>query len=183
MNDTINSILERRSIRNYLPEQIKKEELDVILKCGIYAPSSNDEQDWHFTVIQDKTILDRISSKTKALMAESDSDWASSMGKDEKFHVFYNAPTVILVSGAGNSSSSIINCSAATENMMIAAQSLGIGSCWIGIVGLLFDCEEEMSILQIPEGYKPLYMVTLGYPDLEVKVTVPGKNMNVVSYL
>lgn len=182
MNLVIENIKKRRSIRKYLPEQIKETELNEIIEAGVYAPSAHNDQSWHFTVIQNKELIDFISAKTKELMANSEVEWISKMGKNEKLHVFYNAPTVIVVSGRDDAYSPIIDCSAATENMILAAESLNIGSCWNGLIDFFFKCKDEVSKLNIPEGYTPFYAVTFGYKQVVPSRALERKE-NVVSYI
>lgn len=182
MNAVIETIKNRRSIRRYLPEQIKDEELDAILEAAVYAPTAHNEQPWHFTVIQNKELLDHISVTAKELMSNSGVEWIEKMGKNEKLHLFYNAPTAIVVSGKKESYSSLTDCSAAIENMMLAAESLNIGSCWIGLVSFFFDQKEEMKKLNIPEGYVPYYAVTFGYKQVR-PTRIPERNRDVVTYI
>lgn len=182
MNEVIENIKKRRSIRKYLPEQIKEAELNEIIEAGMYAPSAHNDQSWHFTVIQNKELIDLISVKTKESMANSEVEWISKMGKNEKLHVFYNAPTVIIVSGRDGAYSPLIDCSAATQNMILAAESLNIGSCWNGLVRFFFGQKEEMGKLNIPEGYTPFYAVSFGYKQVTPSRALERKK-DVVSYI
>lgn len=182
MNEVIENIKKRRSIRKYLPEQIKEAELNEIIEAGMYAPSAHNDQSWHFTVIQNKELIDLISVKTKESMANSEVEWISKMGKNEKLHVFYNAPTVIIVSGRDGAYSPLIDCSAATQNMILTAESLNIGSCWNGLVRFFFGQKEEMGKLNIPEGYTPFYAVSFGYKQVTPSRALERKK-DVVSYI
>lgn len=182
MNTVIENIKKRRSIRKYLAEQIKEEELNTIIEAGSYAPSGHNDQPWHFTVIQNKEMLDYISNKTKELMVNSDIEWISKMGKNEKLHVFYNAPTVIVISGTDKAHCPLIDCSAATQNMLLAAESLNIGSCWIGLVEAFFENKDEVKKLNIPEGYTPYYAVTFGYKQVTPSRALDRKK-DIVSYI
>lgn len=182
MNAVIENIKKRRSIRRYLPEQIKETELNEIIEAGTYAPSAHNEQSWHFTVVQNKELIDFISVKTKESMAESEVEWIVKMSKNEKLHIFYNAPTVIIVSGKEEAFSSIVDCSAATQNMILAAESLDIGSCWNGLIKYFFKYKDEMSKLNIPEGYTPFYAVSFGYKQVSPTRPIERKK-NVVNYI
>jgi nitroreductase len=173
MNKVIEAIKSRRSIRKYLPEQLKEEELQAILEAGAYAPSAHNEQSWHFTVIRNKELLDRMSAKAKEIMAAQGTDWVKSMGANKDFHLFYHAPAVIVVSMRKNALSPMVDCSAAIENMLLAAESLDIGSCWIGLVRYYFAIKEELPRLKIPAGYEPCYAVALGYKDQRPAKALP----------
>lgn len=182
MNDTINTILSRRSIRDYLPEQIKPNELDAIIKAGLSAPSAHNQQSWHFTVIQDKKIINDLNSAAKEVMVESDENYLKEIASDKNFNIFYNAPAIIVVAGEQSAIVPIIDCAAATENMVIAAESLNIGTCWIGLLGYLFKSDKGnvyLEKLKIPEGFEPYYAITLGYKASENTNVIPRREHTV----
>lgn len=183
MNKVIETILDRKSIRKYSAEQIKDEELNIILDCGMKAPTGHNEQPWHFTVIQNKEVMEEFSLKCKELMSKSGIDWIEKMGNNEKYHLFHHAPTIIVVSARMDTYSPLTDSSAAIENMMVSAWSLGIGSCWVGLTSFIFEVDEIVKKLHIPEGYKPLYTVTLGYPDPTREFKSPERNKNVVNFI
>lgn len=176
-------IKRRRSIRKYLPDQIKDEELNAILEAALFAPSGHNEQPWHFLVIRNKELIDRMSEKAKEAMACSNIDWIAKIGQNPRRHIFHNAPTVVVISGRKGSYSALVDCSAATQNMLLAAESLGIGSCWIGLANFFFQQEEEMKKLPIPEGYEPFYAVTLGYKDPSHRPVAPERRRDVFAYI
>jgi len=162
-NKVLKIIKSRRSIRAYLPKQIKGKELRAILEAGAYAPSAHNEQAWHFTVIRNKELIDRISEKAKELMAAQKDGWVKEMGGKRSFHVLYNAPTVIVVSMRKDAIAPLVDCSAAIQNMLLAAESLGIGSCWIGLARFYFSIKKELPRLKLPKGHEPCFAVTFGY--------------------
>jgi nitroreductase len=182
MNPVLEAIKNRRSIRKYLPHQLKDAELKAILEAGCYAPSAHNEQSWHFTVIRDAQLLDRISEKSKELMAAQDTVWVKEMGRNPAFHVFYHAPSVVVVSMRKDAMSPLVDCSAAIQNILLAAESLDIGSCWIGLARYYFSIKEELHLLGIPEGYEPCYAVTLGYKAQRPTRALPRKK-NSVTYI
>lgn len=185
MNETISSIKNRRSTRVFLPEQIKEEELKVIIDAGLSAPSAHNQQTWHFTVVQNKEILDQLSNAAKEVGKNVDDEFIQQLANNEKFHAFYNAPTVVIVSGDKNGFMSEVNSGAATQNMLIAAESLGIGSCWVGYISYLLGSEkgeEYKKRLGIPNTYQPYYAAALGYKKSE-RINAPAKRENTVSYI
>lgn len=185
MNETLRVIRERRSTRIFKSEQIEDEELKEILDAGIYAPSATNKQPWHFTVIQNKEIIDSLSNGFKEIAKKSDNEYVRRVGENKKFHVFYNAPTVILISGEENNQMAAIDCAAATENMLLAAEALGIGSCWVGFIAYLLNSEEGKEYLKklgIPEGYKQIHSVALGYKKINV-TNAPTRRENTVNYI
>ena len=165
MNEVIKNILERRSIRRYKPNSLDRADIETILKAGIYAPTGADAEPWHFTVITDKKIIDDLDEKARSAMKDSGIKRIVAMGENPQYRIFFHAPVVILISGekilrkAGSHLSALADCSAAIQNMQLAAASLGIGTCWIGLIRYLFERDESMA----PEGYKPLFALTLGY--------------------
>jgi nitroreductase len=166
MNEIIKTILSRRSVRNYSDEQVKSEELDLILKAGLYAPSAHNQQSWHFTVIQNKEVIDNLNKASKEAMLKFDDEYLKKFGADENFHLFYNAPTVIVVSGEKTSIAPRVDCAAAIQNMLIAAESFNIGTCWIGLVTPLFQSERAGdfgNLFEIPANYELYYAVAVGY--------------------
>ena len=181
-NTVLEVIKSRRSIRKYLPKQIKVGELRAILEAGAYAPSAHNDQSWHFTVIRSKELIDRISEKSKERMAAEKPGWVKSMGLNEAFHVLYNAPAVVVVSMRKGAISPLVDCSAAIQNMLLAAESLDIGSCWIGLARFYFSIKKELPRLKIPKGYEPCYAVTFGYKAQRPGRALPRKE-NAVNYL
>ena len=188
MNLVLETIKNRRSIRRYLPQQIRDEELSLILEAGVWAPSAHNEQPWHFSVIQKEELIDMMSEKTIAMMKKSRLEWVRKMGEREGFHVFYNAPTVIIVSGKTGGEAllkPIADCSAAIQNILLAAESLGIGTCWIGFTGLFFvtATKEELQKLSIPEGYEPFYSIAVGYKSPDHLYSAPRRKQNTITYI
>ena len=186
MNSTIETIKNRRTIRRFMPEQIKEEELSAIIEAGLYAPSAHNDQPWHFTVIQDKELMRQISADSKeAVKKVSKNETLQKMAHNEKLDIFYGAPTIIVVSGEKKAMMPTIDCAAATQNMLLAADSLDIGGCWNGLAAFLFQGEggdEYAKKLGLPEGYQPYYAVALGYKESNPK-RAPKRREGTVSYI
>lgn len=182
MNEVINVIKQRRSVRGYREEQLKEEDLQVILEAGLWAPSAHNSQPWHFTVIQDADLIRHMSAVSTEEMAKCPVEWVARMGQSGR-SIFYNAPTVIIVSGKKDEFlNPLIDCSAAVQNMLLAGEALNIGSCWIGLIRFFFNCGEEVKKLQLPAGYDPFYAVCLGYKSRE-NGQGPVRARNTVSYI
>ena len=180
-NDTVKSIMERRSIRKYKPQQITEQELDCILTSGLNAPSAVNSQNWHFTVIQNADLISWMNDKIKENIPKKfvETNKARAGGRED-YSVFYHAPTVILISGEANDSWTESNCAYAVENMCLAAKSIGVSSVIIGLVRYLFStpkADEYAKEFGVPDGYKPLYAVCFGYGDMNPKAPerIPGK--------
>lgn len=181
-------IKRRRSIRKYMPEQISDAELAAILEAATYAPSGHNSQPWYFTVIQNKELIDTISNQAKQVMTSSCLDKPQRLGSSGNYHLFHNAPTVIIVSGDKAAQSPLqlsgydftsytplADCAAAIGNMLLAAESIGVGSCWVGLVNYFFTLSDEVAKLGIPAQYQPLFAVCLGYKDANLVGAVAAK--------
>jgi nitroreductase len=166
-NETLKVIKERRSVRCYKKEQIKDEELQAVLEAGLYAPNAGG-QAWHFTVIQKKEILEKINYLAKENLKSHVVEDLKALGNDENYNGLYGAPTLIIVSGRKGFVSLEFDCAAATQNMLLAAESIGLGSCWIYFPIFAFDSPQVDDLrneLKIPDGYNPYCSLILGYKD------------------
>jgi nitroreductase len=155
LNHTIEALLDRRSIREFRPEQISEEELTDILYTAKFAPSTMGLQERHFTVIQNKQLLaDIVSAALRQGADFSPTD-----------HPFYHAPTVIVFSAKEASSTGTEDAALAAMNLMIAAQAYGLGTCYIGSVIQGLRDKSIMERLKLPEGYLPVNCISVGYPS------------------
>ena len=179
-NEVLRVIKERRSIRRFKNEQLKREELEAILEAGLYAPSGHNDQPWHFTVVQNKDLLNKISILSNEGMRNSGIDWVEKLGNKNR-NIFHDAPTVVIVSGKQGTYSPLSDCSAAIQNMLLAAESLGIGSLWNGLVEYFFNMKEAEE-LWLKEGYRPYYAIALGYKDCE-QPKAPERKKDTISYI
>ncbi|MBN1469278.1 MAG: nitroreductase family protein [Fusobacteriaceae bacterium] len=178
MNETLKTILNRRSIRKYKIDQINNNDLDLIIEAGKYAPCGLNQQSSHFTVIQNKKILEKINNICKEFYLKSGVKTFEQRAKSENFNVYYNAPTFIIVSGDKNSPTYINNGSASLENMLLAAESLGLGSCWIHSLSIVFPTEEGKILkkeLGIPDDYNFVGAAIFGYKNMEPPLSAPRK--------
>jgi nitroreductase len=185
MNETLKSINSRRSIRKYKAEQITDAELQQILEAAIYAPSAMNQQKWHFSVVQNKEVIDRMVSIIKENIVNSDMEFLKERAGSPGFHVFHHAPVVIMISGEEGARFIEIDCGLAAENIALAAESLNIGSCVLTSSDLLFISEKGTAMkkeLGFPDGYKHICTVTLGYKEGE-NPSAPPKNKDVISYI
>lgn len=175
INDTITTIKNRRSIRSFEEKQIKDEELDLIIESGRYAPSGGNNQTTRFLVIQNKDVLNKLEELVEKELAKIEVDENSYKSlrsfvlraRKGGVHFTYNAPTLIVVSNKKGYGNAMADCAIAIENMMIAATSLGVGSCYINQLKWLNDNKllcEYMKELGVPEDEIILGAISLGYP-------------------
>ncbi len=143
------AINKRFSNRKYLDKQVSDEDLEKILKAGMQAPVGRGKyEDMHITVIQDKDLLNEISGLTEK-------------------SVFYNAPTLVIISSKDDGHGlDKENSACVAENMLLAATALGLGSIYLNLViGLIKEHKEVLDKLNLPEGFVPIVGVGLGYAD------------------
>ena len=155
MNETIKNLIERRSCRKYSTTQIKEEELNSVLKAGEYAPTGMGRQSPIILVLQNKEKIEKLSKLN-----------AKIMGTDK--NPFYGAPTVLIVLADKNIGTYKEDGSLVLGNLMNAAYSLGLGSCWIHRAKEEFETEEGKELLKewnIPENYVGIGHCILGYPE------------------
>lgn len=183
VNETISLIMGRRSIRTFKPQQIEEEKLQIILDAAQYAPNGGGRQLWHFTVVQNQAFIEQMVKGMTDIMSSSALARHQQKAADPHYHTFYHAPTVIVVSGDKDAKGIELDCGAATENMIIAAESLGLSSCWIGSAELILAKEEIKKALGIPEGYKPFHAVSLGYNSSRTAVKPAPRKENIVNYV
>lgn len=183
-NKVIETIKYRRSTRKYSQVQISDDELTAIISAGLMAPSAHNHKGWHFSVVTNQELIKKMNSETMEIAKTCGDDLYERWGRNDNFDIFYKAPTVIVLSGKNDAYNSYIDCAAATQNMLLAAESLNIGSCWIGIIELLFrkKTDEYKAILGLPDNYTPLFAVTLGYKDGN-SAKPPTLDASVVKYI
>uniref|UniRef100_A0A7C3YRY0 Nitroreductase family protein n=1 Tax=candidate division WOR-3 bacterium TaxID=2052148 RepID=A0A7C3YRY0_UNCW3 len=148
--EAIECILTRRSIRKYKKEKIPADLIRELLTAAMSAPSARNEQPWHFIVIDERKILDEI----------------------PKFHPYAQmlkeAPLAILIAGDKKLTSYegylIQDCSAATQNLLLACHAQGLGAVWIGIYPREERIKGIKNLLSLPEDILPVSLVAIGYP-------------------
>ena len=143
-NEVTNNIMARRSVRKYLDKPVEHEKLEAVVKCGINAPSAMNLQNWAVRIVEDQKLLADVKKMCR------------------------NAPNLICVCAPSDGRFDL-DAGLMGENMMLAAQSFGLGTCiQTGPIRFLTTDEKAktfMNSLDIPEGYKLLYVISIGYPD------------------
>jgi len=188
MNPVIDAILSRRSVRAYRPEPITAQELDTILLAGSYAPNANGLQNWKFTAIQKPETLQKVNAAMReallGLPAGSDlhTKFTALIEKasDPTAEFLYCAPTYILVSHLKDAGSALADSALAIGTMMLAAHSLGIGSCWLNqLRGLTNEpaVRRLLTELEVPENHNVYGSLGLGYPAEALPAAAPRKDV------
>ena len=179
--EALEAILTRRSTRNYSPDPVEQEKLDKILEAARQAPSGGNNQTSHFLVIRNPEVLQnlvRMTEKAFAAMEADENTYASlrhSINASKKGgYVFcYNAPLLIAVANRRDYGNNIADCACAIENMMVAANALDLGSCWINRLKWLNEEPEivrYLSELGMKENERVYGAVIIGYPASESRL-------------
>ncbi len=150
MMDTITAILTRRSIRQFLSQPVSEEDVEMLLRCAMQAPSAGNSQLWQFVILTDRKLLDKI----------------------REFHPFgealETAPLAILVSGDDAYEKRpgrwMMDCSAASQNILLAAHAQGLGAVWISIHPDIERVDLIRQLLKIPDQVHPVSLIAVGYP-------------------
>lgn len=188
-NETISNILERRSVRKYLPDMIEQQQLDAILECGLWAPSGSNTQAWHISVIKNKPIMRELNDKLKLFAAQQPASKYTERILKPDYDVFFDPPLLLLISydEAGSGKWGATNAALLAENICIAAQSLQVGSLMVGMIYDMMQSEEfdkpMYKQLGIPDGYTPHLFISLGYQDKQVRTAKRPRRENTVSYV
>ena len=162
VNPVLSTIMARRSVRKYLDTPVEHEKLEVIVRAGINAPSGMNRQPWIVRVVEDQQLIDDV---TKVYKQEN----AEQVARDKDFkNMFRNAPNLICVctpaKGGGEMDAGLLG-----ENIMLAAQSMGLGTCCLGgpvrFLKSNEKCKFFMDRLDIPSDYQLNYIIAIGYPD------------------
>jgi len=184
--EALEALVTRRSTRNYKPDPVEREKIDKILEAGRQAPSGGNNQTSHFFVIRNREVLDKLivmTEKAFAAMEATENTYASmkhSINASKKGgYVFcYNAPVLIVVANRKDYGNNIADCACTIENMMVAANALDLGSCWINQLKWLNEDTEIVEYLRgfgMKENERVYGAVIIGYPATESGL--PNRNL------
>lgn len=161
-NQVVETIMARRSIRKYKQQPVEKDKLQQILECGINAPNGMGRQSWEIRVVDTPELLAEIDSLNTKLAV------GRGMDASKVRPAAYGAPVLVFIANDTTYDLSQVDCGLLGGNMILTAQSMGLGSCCLGgIVRTLKSPEAEglLKRLELPENYNLLYAIAFGYPD------------------
>lgn len=144
--NTLDAIQKRRSVRKYAEKEITYEQLETLCNMGMSAPSAMNTRPWEFIIIKDKDMLNKLSRLRKY------------------WKMLPYAGAAIVVSGIYDKYFEQ-NCAAATQNILLAATDMGLGSVWLGLYPNMDEVEKISKMLGLPEEVVPFSVVSLGYPE------------------
>ncbi|MBE7093370.1 MAG: diguanylate cyclase [Clostridiales bacterium] len=167
MNETIKTLIERRSCKKYLSTPVKQELIDEVIKAGMYAPTGKNRQPVKIIAITDTHVRDELRKMN-----------AQIMGVNENVDPFYGAPVVLLVVADSTVNTYLYDGSLVMGNLMLAAHSLGLGSCWIHRAKEEMQTEYGKNLLKslgIEGEWEGIGHCVLGYADGELPAAKPRK--------
>ena len=173
--EALEAILTRRSTRNYKPDPVEDKKLNAILEAARQAPSGGNNQNNHFLVIRNREVIAKLIGMTEAAFAKmeifentySSLKHAINASKKGGYVFCYNAPVLIAVANRMDYGNNMADCACAIENMMVAANALDLGSCWINQLRWLNEEPSIVAYLQslgMKEDERIYGAVILGYP-------------------
>lgn len=173
MNQIINAMLTRRSIRNFKSDPVPEDILERIIQAGTYAPTGRGMQSPVIIAVTNKQLRDRLSVLNAEFMGKTD------------FDPFYNAPVVLIVLADKSKPTYLYDGSLVMENLMLAAHAEGLGSCWIHRAKEEFEtaeCKEILKSLGITGDYEGIGHCVIGYADCELP-EAPERKPDYVYYI
>ncbi len=172
-NAVLDCIRTRRSTRSFLDRPVEDELLETLLDAAIWAPSGSNSQSWLFTAVANREILLQINELVKQAFRTyiPDDDYrakhvAKTISQKEGYNFYYNAPVLIIASNKPTYENAMADCALALENIFLAAQSLGLGSCYINQLHWLRDdvpLREYLAGLGIPKEHTICNSAAIGY--------------------
>ena len=167
-NTAIENIFARKSVRAYAPQPIEKEKMELLVRAAMAAPSAVNKQPWAFIIINDRTILDKLAEKLPyAKMAAQ-------------------APAAIVICGDLSKTLHgetdkywMLDCSAASENLLLAAESMGLGAVWTAVYPEPDRMEKVRQVLSLPEHIIPFNLIPVGYPQHKEEAKDKFKKENI----
>ncbi len=154
MNNAIETLMTRTSIRSFTDRAVSADTVEMLLRAGMAAPTAVNKQPWHFVVVDDRAKLDELG------------------GNGRQSQMWHESPLAIVVCGDMDKAIEgpgqafwVQDCSAATENILLAAHALGLGAVWTGCYPMEERVANVRQVLNLPENIVPLCVIVMGYPN------------------
>ena len=175
--NVISCINNRRSIRKYTDEKLSKDTLMELITLGTKAATGSNEQPWGFLILEDEDEINRYSEEIKSYLSKHLEDNVDlkryeSWLTNPKFHIFNRAKTVLVIYGNTASGWNIYDCSLATGNIMLAAESMNIGTCWIGFAQKYFNTNKFKETHNVPLDFNLVASLSMGYKAQELPPSI-----------
>ncbi len=175
MNDVLINIYSRASVRSYKPDKVPDSDIKEIIRAGFHAANGMNRQAVEFVVIENKDSISKYNRKAINLFAEMSrasghpNPMVEKMASDPKADIFHGAPAIVFVFTNPSAVTPVEDGSLAVGNMMLAAHSMGYGTCFIGFAAGLDKDPEFRKECKVPDGYKYIACMILGRPDGDIE--------------
>lgn len=181
--EILECINNKRSVRKYTDEIIPYETLTNLIEFGTKASTGSGIEPWGFVIIQDKDEIDSLSEMTKKYILDNLDKYPylhqyESWLKDSNYNIFNNANTLTVIFGNTESHWYVYDCSLAAGNIMLAAHSMGIGTCWIGFAEHTLNTKEFKDKYGVPEQYELVCPLSMGY--MKTKLNPPKRKKPII---
>ena len=195
MNEVLQTILQRRSIRQFLPQVPERRALDAILQAARYAPSGSNHQSWRFTVLTKREDLQALDALVREVFCDiviapddypTKHTYQKRARENAAFSFTYHAPVLVIVSNERTYSNAMADSACAIENMLLAAQSLGIGGCYINQLTWTTDeprVRLKLDAYGIPQAHVVCGAVALGLPASGMNRPAPARKPDTVHFV
>lgn len=188
-------IYQRRAVRAYRPESVGEADIRALLDAAVHAPTAMHQEPWKFVVIQDRSMLRRLSARAKTMAVAQASehgnllkppgasgDGIASPMSDPEFNIFYDAGTLVIICAHVVNDFVVADCWLAAENLMLAAAARGLGSCCIGFAVPILNTPDVKTELGIPADVRAVAPIILGVPRTDLPMT-PRKPAAVITWI
>jgi nitroreductase len=154
-------------VREFTSQPADEKTIRRLIDAAVLAPNAVNKQPWTFTVVRDQALLDQISRAAKSQMLATmpaDAHWNhfNPMLNDPNFHIFHNAPALILIAARSPGPWIVEDCALAAQNFMLAAYAAGLGSCWIGFAQSFLNSPEGKRIAGLAAACVPVAPIIVG---------------------
>ena len=168
MNEVVEMIKNRCSIRSFTDEALTPDALQALIDAGLAAPSGANLQNWHFSFVTDRKIVNEIETYLVDRVMAGDNEFIKKLIESRNRKIFFNAAVVVFISTRGGES--LVDAGIAIENIVLAAQSMGLRSCVLGGCRDAFNLERGdyfKKLVQMPEGYEFAVAAAIGHPAMD----------------
>lgn len=169
--DLMDAIFHRRATRDFTQAPVDDDAIRFVIGAAVQAPNAMNRQPWSFAVVKNRAILDRCAERAKAhVLASLAPGSPLAHYRDHlasrEFHIFYNAPALIVISATAPDAMATQDCCLAAQNLMLAAHGNGLGTCWIGFAESWLSQPEGRKEIGIPSHHRPVAPIIIGHPRI-----------------
>lgn len=165
MTETLRNIKRRYSCRDFNPTPLKEAQVKELVEAALAAPSARNLQPWHIIVVTDKKLIEELDAEGMKELSTFDDKTMYNVIKERGGTIFYDAPFLMIIVAEEESKWAMLDSGIQCQNVVLAAESMGLGSCILGLAGVPFggkNGEELQRRFKFPEGYKFAVAVAVG---------------------